>query len=94
MTNFVIVCCLPPVAQPQVLHSNGDSALGVLSVPYSKLYNFSLSAKLGRDTTTYLGVAGDNSVSAVLPKHTEFENLFSSKLVFWPLHAWDPTAGD
>lgn len=33
MTNFVIVCYLPPVAQPQVLHSNGDSALGVLSVP-------------------------------------------------------------
>lgn len=62
MTNFIIVGCLRPVAQPQVLHSNGDSALGVLSVPYSKLYHFSLSAKLGGDTTMHLGVGEDRTL--------------------------------
>lgn len=62
MTNFVIVCYLPPVAQPQVLHITGDSALGLLSVPYSKLYNVSLSAKLGKDTTMYLGVGEDRTL--------------------------------
>lgn len=62
MTNFVIVCYLPPVAQPQVLYSNADSALGVLSVPYSKLYHFSLSAKLVRDTTLHPGVGEDRTL--------------------------------
>lgn len=62
MTNFVIVYYLPPVAQPQVLHSNGGSALRVLSVPYSKLCCFSLSAKMARDTTMHLGVGEDRTL--------------------------------
>lgn len=62
MTNFVIVCYLPPVAQPQVLHRSSGSALGVLSVPYSKLYCFSLSAKMARDTTMHFGVGEDRTL--------------------------------
>lgn len=45
MTNFVIVYYLALGAQPWVLHSRRGAALGIFSVPYSKLYCFSLSAK-------------------------------------------------
>lgn len=51
MTRFVIVYYLPPIAQPWVLHSRSGAALGVLFVPYSKLYSFSLSAEMARETT-------------------------------------------
>lgn len=80
MTNFVIVCDLPPVAQPQVLHSNADSALEVLSVPYSKLYHFSLSEKLVRDTTMHLGERQDfvvQFIRCVLPQQKIWETLVS-----------------
>lgn len=61
MTNFVIVCYLPPAAQPEVPHNRSGGVLGVLSALYCKLYHFNLSAKMARETIMCFGVGEDRT---------------------------------